>query len=102
MGSDLLYLNAFINEVSRIYGPVNSLIPRRVTQDTMLGDVPLAKGMLVNVPLDILHLSPKNFPNPLEFNIKRWIDKPVPDDVFSFVPFAAGNRNCIGQHLAMF
>lgn len=41
----------------------------------------------------------KYFENPTEFNIDRW-DKELKEP-FSFTPFSAGPRHCIGQHLAI-
>ena len=44
------------------------------------------------------HFDPSTFENPLKFDIDRW-NSPLLDP-YSFTPFSAGPRNCIGQHLA--
>lgn len=43
------------------------------------------------------------FEKPDEFNYQRWLTShPVKNDNgFTFVPFSAGGRNCIGQHMAL-
>jgi len=45
----------------------------------------------------------KYFLNPLNFDYKRWLAKDTikNDNGFVFVPFSAGPRNCIGQHMAL-
>lgn len=50
------------------------------------------------------HMNEKYFPNPTKFDITRWKADGTPKDLidpFAFIPFSAGGRNCIGQHLAM-
>ena len=44
------------------------------------------------------HRSPRNFEDPEKFNPDRFDQLPIP---FSFVPFHAGPRICLGQELAM-
>ena len=45
--------------------------------------------------------NPKYFENPLKFDPMRWIDKDFKikklENSFYFVPFFAGQRNCIGM-----
>lgn len=45
---------------------------------------------------------PKVFPNPHSFIPERWLEekKQTERDIYSFLPFSAGKKNCIGQHLA--
>lgn len=47
--------------------------------------------------------SEKHFNDPLKFDYKRWLtDTPIKEDNgYVFVPFSAGGRNCIGQHMAL-
>jgi len=40
--------------------------------------------------------NPSFFANPKEFMPERWLDKKLLKDAFTFTPFSAGARNCIG------
>lgn len=40
------------------------------------------------------------YENPFEFDESRWESGKLKDS-FSFLPFSAGGRHCIGQHLAI-
>lgn len=43
----------------------------------------------------------KYFPNPDDFNPKRFIDTNENISPYMYIPFSAGARNCIGQKFAM-
>jgi cytochrome P450 family 4 len=58
------------------------------------------KGTSISVYLHGIHLDPKNWTNPMEFMPERW-ETAVERHPFSFVPFSASERNCIGQKLAI-
>jgi cytochrome P450 len=44
-----------------------------------------------------MHRNPELFPNPEEFMPERW-DTPL-KDTFSYVPFHAGPRTCLGKEM---
>lgn len=49
-----------------------------------------------------MHRDPAYFPDPLRFDPDRWLrrtEKDLPPG--AYVPFALGNRKCIGDHFAM-
>ena len=57
-------------------------------------------GSNILIPREALHLSADHFPDPLKFNPDRFSPgtkiKP-----FTYFPFHAGPRMCIGKHFAM-
>ena len=96
------YLTAILKETLRLYGPADVTFPRTAIEDVMLGDLVVRKGDMVSATFKIVHSNPKYFTNPREFRPERWIEKTDPGvkDPFSFTPFAAGARRCIGEQLA--
>ena len=97
----LIFLEACLKETMRMFGPVTSLFVREATSDHMFKGVLVRKGTLLNVSLHSSHYSPKYFQEPLKFVPERWLDeKQTLAHPFVFVPFSAGTRNCIGQHLS--
>lgn len=46
-------------------------------------------------------MDPDNFESPKEFRPERWLEAVKDYDPFAYIPFSAGPRNCLGQHLAM-
>lgn len=54
---------------------------------------------MINISIIFNTNNPKYFEDPSEIKLERW-DKELKEP-FSFTPFSAGPRHCIGQHLAI-
>ena len=46
------------------------------------------------------HYSENVFEDAFKFKPERWLDQNLRLDPYAFIPFSAGPRNCIGQHLS--
>ncbi|KAG0048105.1 hypothetical protein BGZ83_006899 [Gryganskiella cystojenkinii] len=101
---NLPYLTACINESMRLRPVAATGIPREVTQDTMMGGYNIPKGTIVLANIPSLHWNKEYFPRPNEYIPERWIPDesafPLIQD-FTFYPFSAGTRNCVGKNFAM-
>ncbi|EAR91702.1 cytochrome P450 family monooxygenase (macronuclear) [Tetrahymena thermophila SB210] len=96
----LPYLNGVIQETQRLYGPAGQLFNRVALRDHMLKDIPIKKGTIVKPSPCSVHRHPKYFEDPHSFKPERWFNKNTVTP-YTFIPFNAGPRNCIGQHLAL-
>jgi len=97
------YLNAVIKEALRFGGPTPGLLGRVATQDFILGDLKVKKGMVINPQFLGAGHSPRYFKRPEQFIPERWIEKSDLGAIDSsiFLPFSAGSRKCIGEQLAL-
>jgi cytochrome P450 len=96
----LTYLRQVINETLRMY-PIWILM-RRTTEPVELGGVRIPRGAEVTVSPHALHFDPRNFPDPHRFDPDRWAPEAVGDiPRGAFVPFGAGNRQCVGYQFAL-
>lgn len=95
----LTFCQACINEAMRIYPPIWSII-RKATRTTRLGHHEFKKDDHLMVSQWTLSRNPEWFPEPELFKPQRWLDASVPPR-FSFIPFGAGGRKCIGDQFAM-
>ena len=96
-------LNAVIREVLRLSSPSQEIFIREAIKDHYIGKIKVKKGTLVNVSLTANCYSNSNFNNFSQFDPMRWLDNGEGTklkDAFTYIPFFAGSRNCIGQHLA--
>jgi len=95
-------MHAILKETLRLYTPAPTIFPRVAQVDHELMGLKIKKGMLVR-PTPIYNYSnAKYFDQPLKFKPERWFDKKEHElDPFVYIPFSAGARNCIGQHLAI-
>lgn len=96
------YLQSILKESLRLATPSPAIFPRVALQDHMLGNVPIAKGTMLNIAI-LANMNDENiFHDPTKFLPERWSkDESKIKDSFAYIPFSAGSRNCIGQHLAM-
>ena len=74
---------------------------RRAAKDFTACDFNISKGNYCDIMLAYTSLNEKYFKNPDTFDINRWNNKEILKDPFTFIPFSAGGRNCIGKHLAL-
>ena len=96
------HLHAFMKETMRFYSPAPGVSFRVATEDHKLLDLEVKKGDVVRADLFSSYYNEKYFVNPHEFDPKRFYDESKQKlDSHVFIPFSAGPRNCIGQHLAI-
>src|SRR5262249_33658435 len=96
---ELRLLDAAIKESLRLHSPVAQGSVRLVTAPFELGGFTLPPGVAVSVNMYILHRRADCHPDPLTFNLERFLqDGPAPN---TWVPFGGGTRRCLGMQLAL-
>ena len=101
--SRLPYLDAVISETLRIHSPVMRLV-RVANEDYKLGNTGLTilKDQSIEIPVYALHHSEEFYEQPFRFIPDRFLpenrDNIVP---YSYIPFGACPRNCIGMRFAL-
>ncbi|KAL5015974.1 hypothetical protein ScPMuIL_005563 [Solemya velum] len=94
-------LTYFLKESMRMYPTVPSVI-RQTARPTEVDGIMIPKGVLIDINVYSLHHNPHVWENPWEFDPTRFDTDLHPNrDPYSFIPFVAGPRNCIGQNFAM-
>ncbi|KAK0080035.1 hypothetical protein PV326_008408, partial [Microctonus aethiopoides] len=97
----LPYLERCIKEALRLYPSVPT-ISREITEDIQLDKYLIPVGAVINVHIYDLHRDPNFWPDPLRYDPDRFLPERIQGrHPFSYVPFSAGPRNCIGQKFAM-
>jgi len=109
---EMQYAMQVMYETLRLY-PTVPQFPREAAYDLKVGDYDIPKGSMVFVSQVRLNMDPDVWDEPEKFMPERFDNveqlqptKPVgvpgkSDMQYSFVPFGASNRTCIGQRLAM-
>lgn len=96
---DKKYIDAFINEVLRLYPPV-WYSERISTEDIKLDDLDIEKGSSIIMCPHVTHRNKDFFDNPDDFIVERWFDmKSLPKG--SYFPFLLGRRQCLGRDFAL-
>ncbi|NXC58857.1 CP3AL protein, partial [Aleadryas rufinucha] len=97
----LEYLDMTVNETLRLY-PLGGRIERTSKKDVEINGVTIPKGVVVTIPPYVLHRDPEYWPNPDEFRPERFSKENKESiDPYTYLPFGAGPRNCIGMRFAL-
>ncbi|XP_070684068.1 cytochrome P450 3A30-like [Pempheris klunzingeri] len=95
------YLDASINESLRLY-PIAPRLERVAKATVEINGLVIPKDMVVMVPTWPLHRDPEVWPEPEEFRPERFSkENKERIDPYTYMPFGAGPRNCIGMRFAL-
>ncbi|XP_040359912.2 cytochrome P450 3A24-like [Ixodes scapularis] len=101
--SKLKYLHGVVSESLRMFPP-GARLERCAASDYVLGEtgIQVPKGCVVAIPVYAMHHDPENFPDPETFDPNRFSEENV-DSIrpYTYLPFGAGPRNCIGRRFAL-
>ncbi|XP_033008102.1 cytochrome P450 4A2-like [Lacerta agilis] len=98
----MTYITMCIKESLRLNSPV-PVVSRQLSKPiTFFDGRTLPEGFRVSVAIHCIHKNPSVWQDPEVFDPTRFsADNPSQRHPHSFIPFAAGSRNCIGQQFAM-
>ncbi|XP_047435258.1 cytochrome P450 3A40 [Mugil cephalus] len=95
------YLDCVINESLRLY-PIAARVERVAKATVEINGIVIPKGTVVMVPTWPLHRDPDVWPEPEKFKPERFSKtNKEPVDPYTYMPFGAGPRNCIGMRFAL-
>jgi cytochrome P450 len=96
----LAFAQRALNESLRLYPP-GWMLARRCVEEIPLGGHVIPVGGLVLMPPYLLHRDPRFWPDAERFDPDRWEEGGgAPPHRFSYFPFGAGPRKCIGATFA--
>jgi len=95
------FVTQVILEALRLYPPF-WMVDRMAVADDRVGDVAIPRGSMVIVYVYGAHHAPRYWPNPENFDTERFTkENEKLRAPFTFLPFGAGPRGCIGGNYAM-
>jgi cytochrome P450 len=97
----LLYLQAFMNEILRLYPPAY-ITARETIESCELGGYIIPAGKTIIFSQWVTHRDPRFYEDPDAFRPERWLDglaQRLPPG--AYFPFGDGPRRCIGQGFAL-
>ncbi|XP_072761637.1 cytochrome P450 4C1-like isoform X1 [Anoplolepis gracilipes] len=98
---NLSYLERCLKEALRLY-PSVFLIFRKAAEDVKLQSYVIPAGTIIHLHIYGVHRDPNFWPNPEVFDPDRFLPERIQNrHPYSYIPFSAGPRNCIGQRFAL-
>ncbi|MBL4849017.1 MAG: cytochrome P450 [Planctomycetes bacterium] len=95
----LTYTEQVLRESMRVYPPAWVFV-RTPYQDDVLGGFSVPKGSPVLISQWVVHRHPGLWSDPLRFDPERWAPGAPPPGKFTYFPYGAGRRLCIGKPFA--
>ena len=96
----LVYTRAFIDEVLRLYPPA-FLIVRVAKEEDRILDHTVAPGTVVSISPWVMHRHRSHWRDPERFDPARFLAGAVPPERYTYLPFGAGPRICVGAQFAL-
>lgn len=85
-----------------MWAPAVGVLSRLTREETTIGPYKLPADFNVGTNILGLGYNTKFYMNPDKFDPDRWNDKSMlTNEPYSFIPFSAGPRSCIGKYLAL-
>ncbi|XP_074485772.1 cytochrome P450 3A40-like [Sebastes fasciatus] len=95
------YLDSVINESLRLY-PIAARLERVAKATVEINGLVIPKDMIILVPTWPIHRDPEVWPEPEVFKPERFSkENKEAIDPYTYMPFGAGPRNCIGMRFAL-
>ncbi|MFC6955168.1 cytochrome P450 [Halorubellus litoreus] len=98
--ADLPYLDAVVDETTRLYPPAYNLF-REAKRDVDVGPFEVPAGTTVTTPQWVVHRDERWYDDPESFVPDRWtpeMREALPE--YAHYPFGGGPRSCIGNRFA--
>jgi cytochrome P450 len=96
----LVYTRAFVDEVLRLYPPAFLIVRVAKERDEILGHV-VAPGTVVSISPWVVHRHHAHWPEAERFDPGRFLPGTAPPERYSYLPFGAGPRICVGAQFAL-
>ncbi|XP_066928161.1 cytochrome P450 4V2-like [Clytia hemisphaerica] len=100
---ELKYLECVVKEVMRLH-PSAPAFSRVLQEDMVVNSTRYPKGTTFCMCILALQQDPRYWDEPLKFKPERFLTEENENkdrNPFTYIPFSAGPRNCIGQKFAM-
>ena len=97
---NLTYLEMVVKESLRLKPPARSTSRQVMRDGVVVDNMCLPKDTLLFFPYAQLHIDPRYWDEPLQFNPDRF-SRSNKITNYTYMPFSAGVRNCVGKNFAM-